>query len=136
MSDYAVGDALPELHIASVSAEAMKVMAVILDDPNIIHLDAEAVKALGLGDRVINQGPSNSGYVMNMLLDAFPGGRITSFGARFLSNVLGGDAVTASGRVDGMERSDGGTLVHCTAWLTVDPDRRALEATATVLIPS
>jgi acyl dehydratase len=124
------GDALPELYIAAISAEAMKTMAVILDDPNEIHLDPDVVKALGLGDKVINQGPSNSGYVMNMLGEAFPGGRVTRFTARFLSNVVSDDAVTAGGRVDSV---DDGVAV-CSVWLRVEPDRLALEATAEVAL--
>ena len=69
---YAVGDAIAPFTIESVSADAMKNWAVFLADPNPIHLDVEVVKAKGLGDRVINQGPINVAYMMNMLLAAFP----------------------------------------------------------------
>ena len=52
----------------------MKTFAVALADPNPIHLDPEAVKAAGLGDRVINQGPAGLGYLLNMLHEAVPRG--------------------------------------------------------------
>ncbi|MEI9988315.1 MAG: hypothetical protein WDN69_37590 [Aliidongia sp.] len=69
---FATGDALPIFVVPSVSAAAMKEWAVFLRDPNPIHLDPEVVKAKGLGDKVINQGPANVAYVMNMLMAAFP----------------------------------------------------------------
>lgn len=106
---YAVGDALPPFTIASVSPEAMKDWAVFLADPNPIHLDVEVVKAKGLGDKVINQGPINVAYMMNMLMIAFPGARIESMGARFLDNVYAGDKVVASGRITAIE----GNRVDC-----------------------
>jgi 3-hydroxybutyryl-CoA dehydratase len=100
---YAVGDALPPFVIESVSPEAMKQWAVFLADPNPIHLDVEVVKAKGLGDRVINQGPINVAYMMNMLMAAFPGCRIESMDSRFLDNVYGGDKAVASGTITAIE---------------------------------
>jgi acyl dehydratase len=48
----------------SVDSERMREFAVLLADPNPIHLEPEAVRARGLGDRVVNQGPANFGYVL------------------------------------------------------------------------
>lgn len=73
---YVVGDVLPEFVVEEVSTAAMKDWAIFLSDPNPIHLDAEAVKAKGLGEKVINQGPANVAYLMNMLMAAFPGAQI------------------------------------------------------------
>src|SRR3546814_8770434 len=81
--------------IESVNADAMKEWAVFLHDPNPIHLDVEVVKAKGLGDKVINQGPANVAYVMNMLAAAFPGSRIEKMDSRFVDNVYAGDRLTA-----------------------------------------
>ena len=67
---HEVGDALPPFVIESVSPDAMKQWAVFLADPNPIHLDVEVVKAKGLGDRVITQGPINGAYMMNMHMAA------------------------------------------------------------------
>lgn len=96
---YAAGDELPPFVVDSVSPAAMKEWAVFLADPNQIHLDPEVVKAKGLGDRVINQGPINVAYMMNLLLLAFPGGQIESIATHFLENVYGGETVVAHGRI-------------------------------------
>jgi acyl dehydratase len=131
----AIGTQLSALRIDPVSPEAMKRMAKVLDDPNQIHLDPEVVRAVGLGDRVINQGPSNCGYVMDMLAQAFPGGQLRSFKVRFLANVLGGDAVVAGGTVDGTDPAHGGQVCACAVWLDVDGRGRVLEGTARVYVP-
>src|SRR3546814_19574992 len=89
------GDELPPFVIESVNADAMKEWAVFLHDPNPIHLDVEVVKAKGLGDKVINQGPANVAYVMNMLAAAFPGSRIEKMDSRLVDNVYAGDRLTA-----------------------------------------
>lgn len=125
---YAVGDALPQFVIDSVSAEAMKQWAIFLADPNPIHLDVEAVKAQGLGDKVINQGPANVAYMMNMLMAAFPGGRIETINSRFLDNVYAGDHVTASGTITAVE----GNRIDCEIVLDVAGRGSVNACTATV----
>jgi 3-hydroxybutyryl-CoA dehydratase len=125
-----IGAALPLFVIDSVSPDAMKDWAVFLHDPNPIHLDVEVVKAKGLGDRVINQGPANVAYVMNMLMAAFPGGRIGKMDSRFLDNVYGGDRLEAGGTVTAVE---GGT-VTCEIWLRADGQRLVISGTATINI--
>lgn len=93
------GAALPAYEI-DVDPEKMKTMAAILADPNPIHFDTRATAELGMGDRPINQGPLNMGYVMTMLA-SFAGGRdrIRHFRVRFLGNVYGGDRVRAEGEI-------------------------------------
>ena len=86
--------------VESVSPEPMKTMAAILDDPNPIHYDEASVRALGLGERPINQGPSNLGYLMEMLVGvAGRTERLKRVRVRFLGNVLAGDRVGCSGSV-------------------------------------
>ena len=97
---YRPGQDLPPFIVECVDTEAMKHWAIFLADPNQIHLDVEAVKAKGLGDRVINQGPINVAFMMNFLLRAIPGGRIEKMTSRFLDNVYGGERVVATGRVE------------------------------------
>ena len=126
---YAVGDALPEFTIPAVDPEAMQQWAVFLADPNPIHLDAEVVKAKGLGDRVINQGPANVAYLINMLMAAFPGGRIEAMDTRFLDNVYGGDTVIARGTVTAIEDS----RVSCEFTLDVEGRGPVNSGTATIL---
>lgn len=128
------GDALADHRITSVSAAAMRTMSVVLDDPNPIHLDANAVRELGLGERVINQGPANLGYVIDLVRNNFPGGRLTRFQARLLSNVFDGDIVTAGGAVDTVEHRDDGVHVTAKVWLDIEGSGRAVEGPADVVI--
>lgn len=127
-----VGDALPAWRIAAVSPDNMRRLAETLRDPNPIHLDPAAVAKLGLGDRVINQGPANLAYIVNMLHAAFPGARLLQLDARFLANVFGGDAVEAGGRVTAID--DGGKRITCDTWLNVDGRGLAVSAQAQLLI--
>lgn len=131
--------ALPAYEI-DVDPEKMKTMAAILADPNPIHFDTRATAELGMGDRPINQGPLNMGYVMTMLAE-YAGGRerVRRFRVRFLGNVYGGDRVRAEGeivevRVEGSDR-----YAECDVRLVVvDPaggePRPVLAGTATLLL--
>lgn len=129
-AEVRVGDALPPFVIESVSPEAMRDWSVFLADPNPIHLDAEVVKAQGLGDKRINQGPINVAYMMNMLMAAFPGCRIESMDSRFLDNVYEGDRVVASGTVGAVEEN----RISCEIKLDVDGRGTVNAGTATILI--
>jgi len=125
---FKIGDALPTFVIESVSPEAMKDWAVFLADPNPIHLDVEVVRAKGLGDKVINQGPANVAYIMNMLMAAFPGAQIEAMESRFLDNVYAGDRLIASGAVTAIE----GRRVSCDISLTANGERPVISGIATV----
>lgn len=126
-----IGDTLPPFrHL--VDPEAMKVWAVALHDPNPIHLDVEVVKAQGLGDRVINQGPANVAYLINMLHRAFPGGRVSNLVVRFGDNVYGGETVEASGTVTAATEQDGVARIECDLTLVADGGRPVMSGTASV----
>jgi acyl dehydratase len=127
-----VGDCLPARRIESVSPQNMRRLAETLRDPNPIHLDPAAVAKLGLGDRVINQGPANLAYIINMLHAAFPGAQLLQLDARFLANVFGGDAVEAGGRVTAI--AEDGKRITCDTWLNVDGRGPAVSAQAQLLI--
>lgn len=127
-----VGDALPPWRIESVSPQNMRRLAETLRDPNPIHLDPSAVAKLGLGDRVINQGPANLAYIINMLHAALPAAQLLQLDARFLANVFGGDAVEAGGRVTAV--GEGGKRITCDTWLNVDGRGPAVSAQAQLLI--
>lgn len=132
------GAALPTWRLDTVDPERMRTMSRLLDDPNPIHVDPDAVRALGMGDRVVNQGPVNLAYVQNMLAEAAGGPeRIRAVRVRFLANVFGGDAVEAGGRVTGVREAGGERLADCEVWLDVTGPgeaRRALVGTATVAV--
>jgi acyl dehydratase len=131
----APGDELPPLVIESVSTEAMKTVAALLHDPNPIHFDVDAVRALGMGDRPVNQGPSNMAYVVSML-SRYAGGpeRIRRLRVRFLGNVFGGDRLVARGRVASVSDEGGDRLAEVEVWLERAEDDRVLEGTAVVAV--
>lgn len=129
------GDELAPLVIESVSTDAMKTVAALLHDPNPIHFDVDAVRSLGMGDRPVNQGPSNMAYVVSML-SRYAGGpeRIRRLRVRFLGNVFGGDRLVARGRVASVSEQNGEHLAEVEVWLERAEDDRVLEGTATVLV--
>jgi acyl dehydratase len=129
------GDELAPIVIEEVSVEAMKTVAALLHDPNPIHFDVETVKALGMGDRPVNQGPNNMGYLVAMLARA--AGRregVRRLRVRFLGNVFGGDRLVARGLVTSVEERDGERLAEVDVWLERGEDDRVLEGTATIVV--
>ncbi len=133
--DVSVGMALPEWRLESVSAEKMKLLAAILRDPNPIHWDASEVAKRGMGDRVINQGPTNLGYVTNMLMAWAGPACLRHMEARFTSNVFDGDSVVAGGTVLGLRSEGGERLADCEVWLDRGDGVRAVAGRATVALP-
>lgn len=150
-----LGDALEPLETTADPA-AMKTMAALLRDPNMIHLDPAASEAVGLGPRVVNQGPISMGWVHTMLARAAGGPQnVLATRIRFHDTVFGGERVVAGGEVTsirtrrgerGVGRGAGpsrgaddpdvarrGDIVECAVWLDVlrpDGPVRALSGTA------
>ena len=129
-----MGTALP-VHEVLVDPRPMKTMAALLNDPNPIHWDAGAVAALGMGDRPVNQGPLNMGYLMTMLA-RWSGGRdrILDFRVRFLGNVFAGDRARAEGTVTGIRTMSQGRVADCEIALNVVGGDAVLSGTACVLL--
>lgn len=95
-----VGHMLPPRTLPPVSAEKMKTMAALLSDSNPIHFDVDAVRALGMGDRPVNQGPTNMAYIMNYLVDwAGSNERISRLSVRFRANVFAGQVAEVRGQI-------------------------------------
>lgn len=136
--DVQEGQQLPTWVVEAVPEEKMKTMALILRDPNPIHWDVEAVRHLGLGDRVVNQGPSNVAYVMNMLIEwVGDPASLRRLRVRFLGNVFGGDRLVAGGSVRTVRSDSNGLHVaDCEVWLERDGDTRVLDGTASVVLPN
>jgi acyl dehydratase len=132
------GDPLPELVIERVDPQKMKTMAALLRDPNPIHWDVDSVRALGMGDRPVNQGPNNMAYLVN-LLTSFAGGwdRVRDLHVRFLANVFAGDRLVAGGVVTDVSTDGDRQLVHCDVWLRRDgePADTVMAGRAAVLVP-
>jgi acyl dehydratase len=133
--DVQVGTRIPAWRVASVDAEKMKTMAVLLRDPNPIHFDVEAVRRLGMGDRVVNQGPNNMAYVVNMLLAwTRDPAALRALQVRFLANVFAGDGLVAAGEVTALREERGVPVADCDVWLDRDDGTRVLSGTATVAL--
>ncbi|MCE0764669.1 hypothetical protein LWC35_17380 [Pseudonocardia kujensis] len=120
-----VGDLLAQRVVESVDPEKMKIAAALLRDPNMIHLDPAVTERLGMGSRVVNQGPLNLGYV-HTLLEGY--GQVVASRFRFHGNVVAGDRVVAGGRVTAVD----GDLVDCEVWLDVTGGARAVSGTVRI----
>jgi acyl dehydratase len=117
------GEPLPPLVVADVGADRMKTMAALLRDPYPIHWDPDAVRAAGHGDRPVNQGPLNLGYVANMLMAWAGDGAIRRLSVAFHGRVFAGDTVTAGGAVEERYEADGERRARCAVWLDRDGTR-------------
>lgn len=133
---HSVGDLLPPWRVDRIDPANMRELADLLRDPNPLHLDAAVVKQLGLGDHVINQGPANLAYIVNMLSAALPSASLLQLDARFLANVFGEDAVEAGGRVTSVDSDAAGTRLGCEVWLNVAGRGSAVGGSAVLLLPS
>lgn len=128
-ADAATGAAIPPWEMASVDAARMKTMAALLRDPYPVHWDRAANEALGLGGRVVNQGPLNLSYVANMLMAWAGPAAVRRLTVSFGRPVLDGDHVVARGRV----REVVGGVARCDVWLARG-DERVVRGTAEVLV--
>lgn len=126
-----VGDTIPSWSMDSVDPARMKTMAAILRDPYPVHWDRSSTEALGIGGRVVNQGPLNLSYVVNMLLDCFGPSSIRRLTVSFGRPVLDGDRVVACGRVAALSVHDGETRATCDVWLERDGEH-VVDGTAVV----
>ena len=127
---------LPAWKLDHVDPARMKTLALLLADPNPIHLDAAAARRLGVADGPVNQGPSTMAMAVNMVLAAFPGGRMISFRSRLLGLVLAGDSVEGGGNVMDRKIVDGQERVRCQLHLDVPGRGRVLEAEAVLVWPA
>ena len=116
-----------------VPQESMNTWAVILDDPNPIHLDANAAKQVGLGDKTINQGPANIAYILNMIEENFPNSRILKMNNKMTDSVLEGDLVTVSGQISEIKAECDQFIASCSIQLTVGEDKIAVLSEIDVL---
>jgi 3-hydroxybutyryl-CoA dehydratase len=135
VNGIAVGAELPTYTLGAVEPQSMRLWAGFLRDPNPIHLDPQAVRAKGLGDRVINQGPANLAYVITMLQRAFPGSSLDWLEVRYAGSVFGGDAVEAGGRVGNVAAEESSTKVTCEVWLRANARDIVISGTAVLSLP-
>ena len=116
-----------------VPQESMDTWAVILDDPNPIHLDVNAVKQVGLGNKTINQGPANIAYILNMIEENFPNSQILKMNNKMTDSVLEGDLVSVSGHITEIKVEESQFVASCSIQLTVEEDKIAVLSEIDVL---
>ncbi|SNT47489.1 MaoC family dehydratase [Rhodococcoides kyotonense] len=118
MTSLELGTPIPEYRVV-VRAEAMKPMALLLRDPNPIHWDTAALRALGLDERPINQGPLNVSYIWEAVT-AWLGPQVSvrRVHVRFLSNALAGEHLVVGGEVIELDPDDG----TVTCFIRIDHD--------------
>lgn len=107
------GEQLPVWTLDAVDQEKMKVLALLLADPNPLHFDPAAAPALGIAARPVNQGPSNMAMLVNMLRAAYPGARLRRLRVQLRGSVIAGQPVRAGGQVTGREAG----RIRASVWL-------------------
>ncbi|SEA61786.1 MULTISPECIES: MaoC/PaaZ C-terminal domain-containing protein [unclassified Mycobacterium] len=135
-SEIVVGTQLPERRITEVSADHIKMVALILRDSNPIHFDLEAVSRAGLGSREVNQGGATMAYVLDLLTE-WAGSRqaLREISCAFRANVFAGDDVLVGGEVTSVTSDENGRLVNCALWAETN-GKRAIVGSATVVLPA
>lgn len=99
VSRIRVGCEIPPYEL-TVDPALIGTMAALLEDPVPIHLDPAAVRRLGLGDRLVNQGPMAFGYLVELVrrwagdVDA-----LRTLRCRFVTHVFAGDRLVCRGSV-------------------------------------
>ncbi|MFE3188456.1 MaoC family dehydratase [Nocardia sp. NPDC059240] len=132
--DIHVGTRLPERRITAISADHIKIVALVLQDSNPIHFDLDAIARAGLGDREINQGGATMAYVMDLLAEwAGTRSALRSISCSFRANVFTGDDVVVGGEVTAVTEEGSIRVIDCDVWADV-AGRRAIVGTATVAL--
>jgi 3-hydroxybutyryl-CoA dehydratase len=114
----------------------MKVLALLLADPNPLHFDPAVAPRLGVAERPVNQGPSNMAMLVNLLRAAYPQGRLRRLTVQLRGSVVAGESVRAGGRVIARERNGATETVRCEVALEVGGGREVLRGDAEVEIPA
>jgi len=129
-----VGDTIAPWTMERVDPARMRTMAAILRDPYPVHWDRHANARLGLDGRVINQGPLNLSYIVNML-HAWAGPTcVRRLTVSFARPVLDEDRVTATGTVVSVADVDGERQATCQVRLERG-DEVVVTGTAVVAVP-
>lgn len=131
-----VGSLLPTLAVEHIEPDQIRLVALLLRDPNPIHFDLDAVAAAGLGDREVNQGGATMAYVLNLLIN-LAGSRaaVRRISCRFTENVFAGDNLLVGGTVTAIHEADEERLAECDVWVERADGQRVLTGTASVLLP-
>jgi acyl dehydratase len=128
LDDLQPGDEIPPASYVT-DPQQMRLMAALLRDPNPIHFDVESVKVLGLGDRLVTQGPMTLSFLAETITSWAGLEALRSLNVRMLGNVFAGDTVVCTGTV--ADRDDERGLVTIEVQAAVD-DVPVVAGTATI----
>ena len=130
-----VGDVLPGKPGPDISIERIRMVMDVMDDVNPVHIDEALVKRMGLRG-LVNQGPSNLSYIINMLV-AWTGDAdcVQRLQVRFHNLVVPGDNTIAGGSVTAVHASTPRCTVDCDVWLRLADGTTMLAGMATVTLP-
>jgi 3-hydroxybutyryl-CoA dehydratase len=132
MSALEPGLRLGPLVVDPVDPGAMKVVAILQDDPNPIHWDPTAAARVGLGDRVVNQGPITVSYLLELASRAAGGhAGVLRLDARFVRTVFAGDRVECCGVVMSVDLAAGTAELELNGAVDGHP---VVSATATISV--
>jgi acyl dehydratase len=131
-TEVRVGDIVPAWVMPDVRAERMRTTSAIHRDPNPVHWDPEAARSRGLDGKVINQGPLNVGYLVNMLMAWRGPTCLRRLRVGFAGRIYDGDHVTARGVVTAVDLD--ASLVTCDVWLEKADGARPLPGVAVVAL--
>lgn len=130
-----IGTEVPPWTMERVDPARMRTMAAILRDPYPVHWDRSSNARLGLDGRVINQGPLNLSYIVNMLHAWTGPASVRRLTVSFGRPVLDEDCVTACGTVTAVDEVAGERRATVDVRL-VRGDETVVSGTAVVALPN
>jgi acyl dehydratase len=130
------GTVLIDYPVGEITRDRMVAVMEVMGDLNPIHEDEELARRLGFRG-IVNQGPANLAYVVNMLMDRLgvDAGQVKLLDFRFHDNVVPGDALIARGEITALRDKGQVTEVDCSFRLDMAGGAPRLSGTATIEVP-
>jgi acyl dehydratase len=132
-TDLTPGTVLDDYPVGGITRERMVAVMEVMGDLNPIHEDEELARRLGFRG-IVNQGPANLAYVVNMLIDRLGvgAGQVKSLAFRFHDNVVPGDELIARGEITALREDGAAAEVDCAFRLDMVGGAARLSGTATI----
>ncbi|MFA4911289.1 MAG: MaoC/PaaZ C-terminal domain-containing protein [Desulfobacteria bacterium] len=130
-----IGTEIPPLAIGPVDRNKIIQMAILLKDPNPIHLDRVYAKERNLPD-IIQQGPFNMASLYRVLTEWLHSpSDINKIHMRLANNVFPGDRLTNRGMVKQKYVKDEQNYIVCEIWQENQNGVKTITGEATVIFP-
>ena len=125
------GDEIPRLEKEAASKLQLLHYAGASGDDNLIHVDVETARAVGLPG-VIAHGMLSMGFLGQLLTDYAGPGAVRRLQVRFGRMVQLGDRLTCRGVVTGVAVGEGGAAVGLKVWAENQRGERVTEGEAEI----